>query len=126
MKPAAKQNDLIMAVDVHLVVIVGVPTPVPNLFNGQLATGLSTDVLIDNLPAAVAGSGATNLVPHIPVGGPFAKPPTNQGTIQMGSTTVLVNGKAAARAGDPAITCNDPVDLPMGTVVGTSTVLIGG
>jgi len=39
---------------------------------------------------------------------------------------VLINGKAAARAGDTAQTCNDPVPMPVGTVVATSTVLIGG
>jgi uncharacterized Zn-binding protein involved in type VI secretion len=43
-----------------------------------------------------------------------------------GSTTVLINGKAAARHGDTAQTCNDPVPMPVGTVVATSTVLIGG
>lgn len=126
MKPAAKQNDLIVALDTHVVVIVLVPTPVPSLFTGQLSGGLSPDVLIENFPAAVQGSSATNTVPHIPAGGPFVKPPTNQGTILMGSTTVLINGKGAARAGDPAMTCNDPVDLPVGKVVATSTILVGG
>jgi len=53
-------------------------------------------------------------------------PPTNQGEVISGSTTVLINGKAAARAGDTAQTCNDPVPMPVGTVVATSTVLIGG
>ena len=126
MKPAAKQNDLVVALDTHVVVIVLVPTPLPSLFTGQLSGGLSPDVLIENLPAAVQGSTATNIVPHIPAGGPFVKPPTNQGTIMMGSTTVLVNDKPAARAGDPALTCNDPIDLPIGKVVATSTVLVGG
>jgi uncharacterized Zn-binding protein involved in type VI secretion len=44
----------------------------------------------------------------------------------MGSQTVNINGKAAARNGDVATTCNDPVDVPAGTVVGVGTVLIGG
>jgi len=39
---------------------------------------------------------------------------------------VLINGKGAARTGDTARTCNDPVDLPVGTVVAASTVDIGG
>jgi uncharacterized Zn-binding protein involved in type VI secretion len=39
---------------------------------------------------------------------------------------VLINKKPAARAGDKAQTCNDPVPLPVGTVVATGTVLIGG
>jgi uncharacterized Zn-binding protein involved in type VI secretion len=49
----------------------------------------------------------------------------NQGKIMMGSTTVFINGKQAARAGDTAMTCNDPVDAPVGKVVAVSTVLIG-
>ena len=53
-------------------------------------------------------------------------PPTNQGTIITGSATVNINSKAAARSGDTAITCNDPVDMPVGTVVAVGTVNIGG
>ena len=52
--------------------------------------------------------------------------PTNKATIQQGSPTVMINGKPAARAGDKALTCNDPADLPAGTVVvPASTVTIG-
>jgi uncharacterized Zn-binding protein involved in type VI secretion len=43
----------------------------------------------------------------------------------MGSTTVTINGKAAARAGDPVRTCNDPTDLPVGQIVAQGTVMIG-
>jgi uncharacterized Zn-binding protein involved in type VI secretion len=78
------------------------------------------------MPAATVNSTATNTPPHIPIGGTFVKPPTNQARIIMGSSTVFINGQPAARAGDTALTCNDPVDLPSGTVVAVSTVLIGG
>jgi len=44
----------------------------------------------------------------------------------MGSTTVKINGKMAARSGDMVMTCNDPVDLPIGKVIAVGTVLIGG
>jgi uncharacterized Zn-binding protein involved in type VI secretion len=37
----------------------------------------------------------------------------------------LINGKPVARNGDTALTCNDPADLPAGTVVAVGTVLIG-
>jgi uncharacterized Zn-binding protein involved in type VI secretion len=53
-------------------------------------------------------------------------PPSNKATIQLGSATVMIGGKAAARNGDIALTCNDPSDLPAGTVVAVSTVAIGG
>jgi len=61
----------------------------------------------------------------VPSGGTFVKPPSNRATIILGSPTVMINGKPAARNGDPATTCNDPSDLPIGTVVAVGTVLIG-
>jgi uncharacterized Zn-binding protein involved in type VI secretion len=78
------------------------------------------------MPAATLQSTATNTPPHVPIGGTFVKPPSNQATIITGSGTVFINNKPAARSGDTALTCNDPVDLPVGTVVAVSTVLIGG
>jgi uncharacterized Zn-binding protein involved in type VI secretion len=77
------------------------------------------------MPAATVDSAATNTPPHIPQGGPFQSPPSNRGTIKMGSATVKINGKMAARNGDMATTCNDPADLPVGTVVAAGTVFIG-
>jgi uncharacterized Zn-binding protein involved in type VI secretion len=43
----------------------------------------------------------------------------------MGSMTVMINNKPAARTGDTAMTCNDPADMPVGKVVAISTVMIG-
>jgi uncharacterized Zn-binding protein involved in type VI secretion len=78
------------------------------------------------MAAATVQSTATNTPAHIPIGGSFVVPPKNQATIIKGSATVLINSKAAARSGDTALTCNDPVDAPVGTVVASGTVLIGG
>ena len=129
-KPAAKQGDKVVGVDVHIYMIPSpggpVPTPLPSPFNGTIDASCSMDVKIMGMPAATEGSMATNMPPHMPQGGPFQKPPTNKGKVQMGSMTVKINGKAAARAGDPAMTCNDPADAPTGAVVAVSTVLIGG
>jgi uncharacterized Zn-binding protein involved in type VI secretion len=131
--PAAKQGDQITAVDVHIVMVPAppappVPTPLPHPFSGIIDGGLSQDVTIMGLPAATVGSTATNTPPHLPTppGTAFQKPPTNRAQITMGSATVLINGKPAARNGDTAMTCNDPVDLPNGTIVAAGTVLIGG
>jgi uncharacterized Zn-binding protein involved in type VI secretion len=128
--PAAKQGDRVMATDIHIIMISTpggpVPTPLPHPFTGMLDGSLSTDVNIEGKPAALQGSTATNTPSHVPQGGPFQKPPANRATVQLGSTTVLINGKPAARNGDPALTCNDPADAPVGTVVATGTVLIGG
>ena len=129
-QPAAKQGDQVIATDTHIVMIPSpggpVPTPLPHPFAGQLDGSLSTDVNIEGKAAAVQGSTATNTPAHVPQGGPFQKPPSNRGTVQLGSATVLINGKPAARNGDKAMTCNDPADLPVGTIVAAGAVLIGG
>ena len=129
-QPAAKKGDQIMANDIHIVMIPSpggpIPTPLPNPFMGQIDGALSSDVNIEGQPAAVQGSTATNTPSHIPAGGPFQSPPSNKATIQTGSATVLINGKPAARNGDIAMTCNDPADAPMGTVMAVGKVNIGG
>jgi len=128
--PAAKMGDQIMATDIHIIMIPTpggpVPTPLPHPFTGIINAGCSTDVMIMGKPAATMNSQAMNTPPHIPQGGPFQKPPTNTGKIMMGSATVKINGKMAARNGDMAMTCNDPADLPVGQVIAVGTVFIGG
>jgi len=129
-QPAAKQGDQVMATDTHIIMIPSasgaVPTPLPHPFNGMLDGSLSGDVNVEGKPAAVQGSTATNTPSHVPQGGPFQKPPSNRATVQLGSGTVFINGKPAARNGDKAMTCNDPADLPAGTIVAAGTVFIGG
>jgi uncharacterized Zn-binding protein involved in type VI secretion len=128
-QPAAKMGDTVTATDTHIIMVPSpggpVPTPTPLPFNGQIVSQCSQTVLIGGQPAAVIGSMAQNQPPHIPPGGPFQVPPTNQATIITGSPTVLIDGKPAARNGDTATTCNDPAPLPVGTVVAVGTVLIG-
>jgi uncharacterized Zn-binding protein involved in type VI secretion len=131
-QPAAKQGDQIVAVDTHIVMVPAptgspVPTPLPHPFSGVLNGGLSSDVMIMGMPAATVDSTADNVPPHIPTppGMSFQNPPANLATIKTGSQTVKVNGKQAARSGDTAETCNDPSNLPVGTVVAVGTVMIG-
>lgn len=132
-QPAAKQNDQIVGTDTHIVMVPAppgppVPTPLPHPFTGMVNGSLSSDVKIMGMPAATVGSTADNTPPHLPTppGIAFQRPPTNKATVQMGSQTVKINGKSAARNGDMALTCNDPSDLPVGTVVAVGTVFIGG
>ncbi|WP_433830965.1 PAAR domain-containing protein [Actinoplanes sp. CA-015351] len=129
-KPAAKQGDRITAIDLHLIQPTTVPPPppitVPHAFNGILTQSLSRDVRIEKRAAATTGSVAINTPPHLPSGGLFVKPPDNRGTVRSGSSTVRINGKAAARAGDPATTCADPAPNRAATVIAVSTVRIGG
>lgn len=124
--PAAKQGDQVLATDVHLIQPPGTapPVPTPHPFVGMIDGELSSNVNIMGMPAATQNSTATNTPAHIPIGGTFVKPPTNKATVMMGSPTVMINNKPAARNGDTALTCNDPVDQPLGKVMAVSTVLI--
>ena len=130
-QPAARQNDPVTATDTHILMVPSpggpVPTPTPLPFNGQLVGNLSPDVMINGLPAAVQGSIAQNMPPHIaPPPSTFSKPPTNQGRVLIGSQTVLVNNKPLARMGDQVMTCNDPVDAPVGSITaGSPDVQVG-
>jgi uncharacterized Zn-binding protein involved in type VI secretion len=129
-QPAAKKGDQIVAIDTHIVMVPGappVPTPLPHPFVGIINGGLSSDVNIMGQPAATVDSTADNAPPHIPTppGTSFQNPPSNKATVKMGSQTVKINGKSAARNGDVANTCNDPSDLPTGNVIAVGTVLFG-
>ena len=129
-QPAAKQGDKVMCIDTHIIMMPTpggpVPTPLPNPFSGIINGSLSTNVKIMGQPAATLGSTAQNTLPHVPIGpGTFQIPPQNRATITQGSTSVMINGKPAARNGDPALTCDDVVPMPHGTVMAVGTVLIG-
>lgn len=130
-QPAAKQGDQIIATDIHIVMVPSpsgtVPTPLPHPFTGMINGNLSQDVNIMGVPAATVDSTADNSPSHLPTppGTSFQKPPTNKATIKIGSPTVKINGKMAARNGDMANTCNDPSDLPVGQIIAVGTVFIG-
>ena len=127
---AAKKGDQISATDIHIIMVPSgpstVPTPIPHPFMGMIDDNLSQDVSIEGQPAAYEGSTATNTPSHVPSGGTFQKKPSDSATIKMGSQTVKINGKSAARNGDMAETCNDPSDMPVGSVIAAGTVMIGG
>jgi len=132
-KPAAKLGDQVVAVDIHIVMVPAppgppVPTPLPHPFSGMLSGNLSSNVKIMGQPAATVGSTADNMPPHIPTppGTAFQNPPKNKAEIKMGSLTVKINGKQAARMGDLTETCADPVPMPGAQLIAVSTVMIGG
>ena len=126
-QPAAKKDDKIVGVCIHVVLVPQpaggtAPVSLPHPFSGKLDTELSSNVKIEGKAAAMKSSIANNDPKHTPTppGTSFASPPSNKATVQKGSTTVTINGKAAARVGDPAELCGG-----IGAVVGGSTVLIG-
>jgi uncharacterized Zn-binding protein involved in type VI secretion len=128
-KPIAKEDDRIVGVDIHIVLVPSgsgtTPTPTPMPFSGKISQQLSPTIFVDNKAAAVKGSVAENQPAHVPTGGSFQKPPSNRGTIDSGSGTVFMDNQEVARAGDTAKTCNDPADAPKGLVVAQGTVFAG-
>jgi uncharacterized Zn-binding protein involved in type VI secretion len=122
---------MVIAVDTHIVMVPAaapVPTPLPHAFSGTINGGVVPTVKIGGQPAAVVGSTASNHPPHVftPPGVSFQVPPQDQGTVQIGSATVKIGGKAAARNGDGVVTCDDVAPTaPKGQIVTAGTVLIG-
>jgi uncharacterized Zn-binding protein involved in type VI secretion len=129
-KPVAKRGDMVVGTDEHIVLVSSPGGPVPTKmsmpFHGPLSQDLSNTVRVDNAPAAIVGSKATNTPAHIPVGGPFQRPPSNQGIVRTGSSCVFADHHAIARNDDSAECCNDPVDQQTGKVVATGSVFAGG
>jgi len=133
-QPAARQSDSVRGADTHLVLVPAPPgQPVPTLigghvFSGPITSGCVPSVLIDGVPAAVQGSVARNVPPHVPMppGTAFVRQPSNRGVVSRGSATVRIGGAPAARSGDPVRSCNDPVDRETSAIVsGSGTVMIG-
>ena len=131
MPPAAVQGSQVVGTDIHIVMVPTpggpVPVPLPHVFSGAVNADTVATVKIGGQPAAVVGTRAANQPAHLPMppGVSFQQPPSNSGSVFIGSATVKIGGKAAARAGDPVTTCNDPADLPAGSLVAAGTVMIG-
>jgi hypothetical protein len=114
---AAKHLDFVLGIDAHVVLIPSpagpVPTTVPIPFTGivfdplDYLPGIGASVWINGLPRALAGSAVLAYPPHLPLGGPFLKPPGNEGEVFVGSSTVACEGEPLAYAGCPVLTCQD-------------------
>ena len=124
MPAAAKNGDSVKAIDVHEVYVGDSTQMLRHPFRGQLIEGLSSNVLIQDQPAATLGSIAKNV--HVARGNGFVKTPENNGSITSGSSSVFINGKAAARNGDTVETCDDiKQENSNGKVIASGSVLIG-
>lgn len=123
----AKRGDRVVAIDNHLVIpeTGGAPVVVQLPFEGVLDENLSPDVLAEHRHVALVDSVATQMPGHVVAPKTFAKPPSNRARVVVGAPTVLANHRPIARAGDAAETCNDPADLPVGTIVASGTVMSG-
>ena len=114
-KQMAAQDDRVMGMDVHIMVIPSGPStttaPLPHPFIGKLDDGLSDDVSIGDKKAAAKGSKAKHDDPtHIQLPGTikFQNSPKKEGEVTGGtSSTVKIDGKEAAVIGSLVTTCND-------------------
>jgi len=135
--------DPVLGLDTHIVGIpappapVPVPTPVPMPFVGMvfdplgLAIGAGLGmamgggpglVLVNSMPVTNCGTGVTNklTMPHLPVPGVcFIPPPMpgNDAELYFGSHNITLAGSYGVRLGDIALSCNDPVRLPVSVVL---------
>ncbi|MDP9033562.1 MAG: DUF6531 domain-containing protein [Myxococcota bacterium] len=115
MPPALKHLDPIVGVDIHLIQLPapGPPVPIPHPYVGMILDVtdyipfLGATVKINGLPRAKAGTSGQALPPHIPMGGTFIKPPTNESETFLGSATVAADGDPLVYAGLPILTCQD-------------------
>jgi uncharacterized Zn-binding protein involved in type VI secretion len=101
--PAAKQDDMVVGVDIHIIMIPSpggpIPTPLPHPHMSALKLDLSTTVKIMGKLAAMQGSKSQGQPKHIPQGGPFQKPPMDQGEVMMGSMNVMIGNGGGSGSG---------------------------
>ena len=146
---ASSWMDLVVGVDCHIEVVptpAPTPTPFPHPFAGVIfdpvgyvagevvgavvsvamgqAPAPTGPVLIGPMMATVTGDACKQPIKHIliPPGTTFAKGlPPSDAELLVGSKTVLIRGSAAVRVGEIAMPCSEPVRLPLGKVVATSS-----
>lgn len=114
-KQMAAQDDRVMGMDVHIMVIPSGPStttgPLPHPFMGKLDDGLSDDVSIGDKKAALKGSKAKHddsMHMQLPGTIKFQNNPKKEGEVTGGtSSTVKIDGKEAAVIGSLVTTCND-------------------
>jgi RHS repeat-associated protein len=119
MMPAAKAFDPVLGIDIHIIQPPGPvpPVPIPHPFIGLVFDPIDfvpivgATVMVNGLPRATAGSGAKAVPSHIPIGGVFVVPPSNDGELFMGSATVLFDGDPASHMAHPTLTCQS-VGMP--------------
>jgi RHS repeat-associated protein len=111
MMPAAKMLDPMLGIDFHLIEPPGAPpllVPHPSIgivFDPfDLIPKFGANVFVNGLPRAQAGT-AGLMLPHVPLGGVFVEPPTNQLEVFMGSKTVSADEEAFSYLALPVLSC---------------------
>ncbi len=116
-----KQFDPVLGVDIHIIQPPGPvpPVPIPHPFIGmvydpmEFVPILGASIMAGGIPRAQAGTTVKGMPPHIPIGGVFVKPPSNDGEIFMGSFSVPAEGEPLTFFGVPVLTCQDVGMMPI-------------
>jgi uncharacterized Zn-binding protein involved in type VI secretion len=98
------------------------PSPAPLPFSAPLTTGLATTVKVGGKFAAVQNSSGLNTPAHagLHASDPYLAPPSQQGKVVTGSSTVTFDGKPAAYSGCPVTVCGSAP----AQVTGTGTTVL--
>ena len=112
---AAKHLDPIMGIDVHIVQAPGPvpPAPIPHPYIGMVLDvmdylpKIGATVKVNGLPRGKGGTAGQAMPPHIPMGGVFVKPPTNESELFLGSATVAADDDPLVYGMLPVLSCQD-------------------
>ncbi|MBL7703853.1 MAG: hypothetical protein JNM14_16505 [Ferruginibacter sp.] len=106
----------IVGIDIHMIIILGAPVPIPHPFIGLVFDPMDwipfigATVKVNNLPRGNSGtSGMLGTKVHIPMGGPFAMAPMigHDSSNFFGSPRVVAEGSYLSGAGFMVMSCND-------------------
>ena len=126
MLPASRHLIPVIGIDIHMIIILGAPVPIPHPFIGLVfdpmdwVPKIGASVKVNSIPRGNAGTeGMLGCKAHIPMGGPFAMAPTigHNSKNFFGSPRVKAEGSYFTVGGFMVMTCND-VGIPLSLSAG--------
>jgi RHS repeat-associated protein len=126
MLPANRHLLPVIGIDIHMIIILGAPVPIPHPFIGLVfdpmdwVPKIGASVKVNSMPRGNAGTdGMLGCKVHIPMGGPFALAPTigHDSKNFFGSPRVKAEGSYFSGAGFMVMTCND-IGMPLSITPG--------
>lgn len=126
MLPANRHLLPVLGIDIHMVIIVGAPVPIPHPFIGLVfdpfdwIPKIGATVKVNGMPRGNSGTeGMLGCKVHIPMGGPFAMAPMigHDSKNFFGSPRVKAEGSYFSGAGFMVMSCND-VGVPLSITPG--------
>jgi RHS repeat-associated protein len=126
MLPANRHLLPVIGIDIHIVIILGAPVPIPHPYIGLVFDPMDwipfigATVKVNNMPRGNAGTdGMLSTLKHIPMGGPFAMMPMigHDSKNFFGSPRVVAEGSYFSGAGFMVMTCND-IGMPLSITPG--------